>query len=76
MSDTLKSLIKLLDKHDARLTIQSRNDENEIVLTIPTQFDGNRTFMPYAVEYRLGQQFPQPPSTPRPTEPLESDPTT
>ena len=52
-------LAKLLKKHDARLLVESRNEDHEIVLSLPARMNLDGSLMQYAVEYRLGRQFPQ-----------------
>ncbi|MCB1918618.1 MAG: hypothetical protein KDJ28_01405 [Candidatus Competibacteraceae bacterium] len=56
----LDRITKLLRKHNARLIIETRNDQPEIVLSVPawTTPDGQTVFA-YATDYRLGQAFPQ-----------------
>jgi hypothetical protein len=71
--NTLHHLAKLLEKHDARLIVEHRDDASEIVLRLPARIDPDGTIAQYAVEYRLGQQFPQP--APRRAALRESDPT-
>ncbi len=56
----LQHLDKILRKHHARLRIDPHPDAPEIVLSLPARFNTDGTIAEYAVEYRLGQQFPQP----------------
>jgi hypothetical protein len=62
----LQQIAKLMHKHHARLIVETRNDQPEIVLSIPAMNkpDGQVIFA-YATDYRLGREFPQyPPQTP------------
>ncbi len=52
----LQHLEKALRRHDARLILR----DGEIVLNIPERADLVGTLEGYAVDYRLGQQFPRP----------------
>lgn len=56
--NVLHQIAKLLHKHHARLLIEHRDDDHEMVLRIPAPTDPNGTLLHYAVEYRLGSQFP------------------
>ncbi len=58
--NTLEHLDKILRKHNARLLINPCHDAHEIVLSIPARIDTDGTIAQYALEYRLGPQFPQP----------------
>ena len=68
--NTLHQIAKLLRKHHARLLIEHRDGDTEMVLRIPAPTDRNGTLLHYAVEYRLGSQFPRPePVRPAPPAP-------
>ena len=58
--NTLQHLDKLLRKHNARLLINPHTDTHEIILSIPAQIDTDGTITQYALDYRLGEKFPQP----------------
>lgn len=58
--NALNHITKLLKKHNAQLIIQNRNEASEIILSIPARIDTDGTIAQYAMEFRLGQQFPQP----------------
>lgn len=57
--NALQHMTKLLKKHNARLMIEHRNEESEMVLSIPARRELDGTIAQYAVEFRLGAQFPQ-----------------
>jgi hypothetical protein len=56
----LQQIAKLLRKHNARLMIETKNAQPELILSIPAQAtpDGQIIFA-YATDYRLGREFPQ-----------------
>lgn len=58
--NTLEHIDKILRKHNARLLIDPHHDAHDIVLSIPARIDPDGTITQYALEYRLGAQFPQP----------------
>ncbi|MCU0808867.1 MAG: hypothetical protein MUC53_13390 [Candidatus Contendobacter sp.] len=65
--NTLHHIAKLLRRHNAQLLVEHRNEAHEIVLSIPARIDDDGTIAQYAMEFRLGQQFPE--SAPRQTAP-------
>ncbi len=69
--NTLQHLDKILRKHHAQLRVTPRGDAHEIVLSIPASQDTEGTLAQYALEYRLGVQFPAP--TPQPAPLLDAD---
>lgn len=64
--NTLKAIDKILRKHHAQLLIVPRGDAHDIVLNIPARQDSDGTIAQYALEYRLGPQFPAPTRQPAP----------
>lgn len=57
--NALQHMAKLLKKHNARLWIERRNEQSEMVLSIPARREMDGTIAQYAVEFRLGAQFPE-----------------
>ena len=62
MSTVLKRLFKLLDQHEAQLSIDSYANPPELILSIPARVMANGTIARYALEYRLGPHLPQRPT--------------
>lgn len=59
MSTVLKRLFKLLDQHEAQLSIDSYANPPELILSIPARVTADGIIERYALEYRLGPQLPQ-----------------
>ena len=66
MNTALKQLLKLLDRHQATLSIDPDLELQELLLSLPEQRDETGKIVTYATTYRLGAQCPPPPPPPAP----------